>query len=167
MLRPAAGKLTAVIGTLVHAPIFGEMSVTARGAVLFDSDGLITSVLDQAATPELALATALQARPEVEHCLDYGDCLITPGLIDAHCHAPQYVFTGTGMDLPLLAWLEKYTFPCEARFEDVGFARLAYGKAVRRHLSLGASRVFMCSSLCVCLVCVCGLYGVGRGCLCV
>ena len=31
-----------------------------------------------------------------------------PGLVDGHAHAPQYAFTGTGMDLPLLEWLETY-----------------------------------------------------------
>lgn len=35
----------------------------------------------------------------------------------------QYAFTGTGMDLPLLQWLETHTFPVEARFADPSFAR--------------------------------------------
>ena len=33
---------------------------------------------------------------------------------------------GMGMDLPLLAWLETYTFPVEARFQDPDFARVVY-----------------------------------------
>jgi hypothetical protein len=53
-----------------------------------------------------------------------------PGMVDAHTHAPQYVFTGTGSDLPLLDWLNKYTFPTEAKFSDVAFAADAYGKGV-------------------------------------
>lgn len=36
--------------------------------------------------------------------------LILPGFIDTHAHAPQFAFTGTGHELPLLKWLEKYTF---------------------------------------------------------
>lgn len=35
----------------------------------------------------------------------------------------QYAYTGTGMDLPLLEWLETHTFPVEARFKDNTFAR--------------------------------------------
>ena len=27
---------------------------------------------------------------------DYGDCLIIPGLVDLHLHAPQYSFRGAG-----------------------------------------------------------------------
>ena len=133
---PTLGKHTAVIGCLIHAPIFGELSVMPRGAVVFNSDGVITSILDQRQEDVLQ---QLGTRGDIEHCVDYGDAIVCPGLIDAHCHAPQYVFTGTGMDLPLLSWLEKYTFPCESKFQDTGFARLAYGKAVRRHLSFGTT----------------------------
>ena len=53
-----------------------------------------------------------------------------PGFVDTHIHAPQYVFTGTGYDLPLLDWLEKYTFPSESRFRNVEFAQVAYRKVV-------------------------------------
>ena len=28
--------------------------------------------------------------------------VLIPGLVDCHVHMPQYAFTGTGMDLPLL-----------------------------------------------------------------
>lgn len=45
----------------------------------------------------------------------------------------------TGMDLPLLEWLETYTFPCEARFSDPKFARSVYEKAVRRHIMNGTT----------------------------
>ena len=49
--------------------------------------------------------------------------VLIPGMIDTHVHAPQFAFTGTGYDLPLLEWLNKYTFPCESRFKDLDFAR--------------------------------------------
>ena len=38
---------------------------------------------------------------------DYGDCLIIPGLVDLHVHAPQYSYRGLGMDMELLEWLER------------------------------------------------------------
>ena len=38
-----------------------------------------------------------------------------PGMIDTHVHAPQYQFTGTATDLPLMEWLQTYTFPAERR----------------------------------------------------
>ncbi len=47
------------------------------------------------------------------------DEFLMPGLIDAHTHAPQFPNCGLGLDLPLLPWLEKYTFPMEERFADM------------------------------------------------
>ena len=40
---------------------------------------------------------------------DYGDCLIIPGLVDLHLHAPQYSFRGLGMDMELLEWLDAHS----------------------------------------------------------
>ena len=57
---------------------------------------------------------------------------LMPGLVDTHIHAPQYVNSGTGYDRQLLKWLEKYTFPAEARFEDLELAKDVYQKAVVR-----------------------------------
>lgn len=57
---------------------------------------------------------------------DYGDSLIIPGLIDLHIHAPQYSFRGLGMDMELLEWLETNTFPEEAKFQNLEYAKQAY-----------------------------------------
>lgn len=57
---------------------------------------------------------------------DYGDALILPGLVDLHLHAPQYAFTGLGMDMELLEWLDTRTFPEEGRYGDMEYAKKAY-----------------------------------------
>lgn len=57
---------------------------------------------------------------------DMGNKLIIPGFTDLHLHAPQYAYRGTGMDLELLDWLNTITFPQEARYEDLSYAREAY-----------------------------------------
>lgn len=58
---------------------------------------------------------------------DMGDQLIIPGLTDLHVHAPQYSFRGLGMDMELLDWLETNTFPEEAKYKDLEYAKKAYG----------------------------------------
>ena len=66
---------------------------------------------------------------------DCGDALIFPGMVDLHVHAPQYAFRGTCMDLELMDWLNRYTFPEEEKYEDLEYAHVAYGMfvdAVRR-----------------------------------
>ena len=42
------------------------------------------------------------------------------------CIRDRYTFRASGMDLELLDWLNTYTFPQEARYEDTEFAKEAY-----------------------------------------
>ena len=56
---------------------------------------------------------------------DYGDSLIFPGMVDLHVHAPQYAFRGMCMDLELMDWLNRYTFPEEEKYEDLEYAEKA------------------------------------------
>ena len=78
---------------------------------------------------------------------DFGDALILQSFADMHLHGPQYEFMGTGMDRPLLQWLEKYTFPTEARYADPDYARERYRILARDLIRNGTTRVCMFSSL--------------------
>lgn len=55
---------------------------------------------------------------------------LMPGLVDCHIHAPQVAQIGLGLDMPLLEWLNTYTFPLEAKFTDQEFASKVYTKVV-------------------------------------
>lgn len=57
---------------------------------------------------------------------DYKGKLLIPGLVDLHIHAPQYSFRGLGMDMELLEWLNVNTFPEEAKYRELDYARKAY-----------------------------------------
>ena len=129
-----SGTHNAIIGTIIHSIGYGNVEIIERGMLVYDDNGVIEKVIDlrKHAAEE---ATLRQFR----HVHDFAEKFIIPGFIDAHCHAPQYVFTGTGMDLPLLAWLEKHTFPCEARFANLDFARSPYEKSITRHLKCGTT----------------------------
>lgn len=48
--------------------------------------------------------------------LDASGCIIIPGLVNTHTHAPMVYFRGLSDDLPLMDWLDTYIFPAEARF---------------------------------------------------
>ena len=62
--------------------------------------------------------------------VDHGDALIFPGMVDLHVHAPQYAFRGTSMDLELMDWLNRYTFPEEEKYENLDYAEKAYAMFV-------------------------------------
>jgi guanine deaminase len=53
---------------------------------------------------------------------DYRGMIITPGFIDSHIHANQTGVIGSSGE-SLLAWLKRYVFPHEEKYEDSGYAR--------------------------------------------
>ncbi|RUS26083.1 guanine deaminase [Jimgerdemannia flammicorona] len=64
---------------------------------------------------------------------------LIPGFIDTHAHAPQYVYAGTGLDLPLLNWLSTYTFPRESAFSSPTYALDVYKRVISRFLRNGTT----------------------------
>jgi guanine deaminase len=53
--------------------------------------------------------------------VDCGASTILPGMVDTHVHLPQFAIMGTGAG-ELLEWLNRYTYPEEARFADSEYA---------------------------------------------
>ena len=72
---------------------------------------------------------------------DYSGKLIVPGLTDLHIHAPQYMYRGLWMDMELLDWLNRHTFPEEARFRDLSFAETAYRQFAEDMRNGGTTRL--------------------------
>lgn len=104
----------ALKGTICHSNTPTEISITEHGYLVCEN-GLCAGVF-----------TELPEKYAGIECKDFGDSLIIPGLTDLHLHAPQYTFRATGMDLELLDWLNTITFPQEARYKDLDFAKEAY-----------------------------------------
>lgn len=127
--------LTILHGTIISSPAPGKLDITP-GGYLIAEDGRIRGVY--AALPECYAGAPVE---------EYGDALILPAFCDLHLHAPQYPMLGTGMDLPLLDWLNTYTFPAEARFADPDYARDVYRKLAAELIENGTTRVCMFSSL--------------------
>ena len=70
---------------------------------------------------EVGEAAAVIARHPGAEVETYARHLIMAGFVDSHVHYPQIdIIASYGEQL--LAWLEKYTFPAEARFGDRGHA---------------------------------------------
>ena len=125
---------TILKGNILHAPSFGALEVVPEGCMVLE-DGRIQGIYP--ALPERYAACPVT---------DYGRQLIMPSFADMHLHAPQYPMLGMGMDLPLLDWLDAYTFPVEARFADRDYARLVYRQLAEDLISSGTTRVAMFSS---------------------
>lgn len=72
--------------------------------------------------------------------IDLGPGFVIPSFIDLHVHAPQHMQMGAGLDLPLLQWLESYTFPGEARYANREYAADMYAHFARELKRQGSLR---------------------------
>ncbi|WP_423065649.1 guanine deaminase [Devosia sp. CN2-171] len=117
----------AIRGTFVHAPKRGAVEVLEDALIFVGEDGRIERIAPAAGgVPEGTLEL-----PAAQ--------IVIPGFVDLHVHAPQYPQLGLALDEPLEVWLGKYTFPLEARYADLDFAREAYGTLVRDLLAGGTT----------------------------
>lgn len=121
-------------GNIIHTPSMGKLETVERGWLGLEN-GVVRGVWEE-------LPEDWRQAPEE----DYGQNLILPSFADLHLHAPQYPMLGMGMDLPLLDWLNAYTFRTEERFADADYARRVYRQLARELIRGGTTRVAMFSS---------------------
>lgn len=69
--------------------------------------------------------------------------VMIPAFSDLHVHAPQYPNRGLRTDALLCDWLDKYTFPLEARYEDMTFASAVYDAFVSDMIDNGTMRAVL------------------------
>ena len=126
----------------------GRVAAHAEACVAVGADGDVLASAFGGGSVEASVMAAL-----AEHGIDRGACavirlgpreMLLPGLIDAHVHAPQYAFAGTGTDRALMGptgWLETYTFPWERACSDdaAGLGRRAFDACVRATLAEGTT----------------------------
>ena len=74
----------------------------------------------------------------LSRAVNYADSYIVPGFVDGHLHFPQIgVMASHGAEL--LEWLEKYTFPEEAKFGDRQYAANAATLFIKELLRNGTT----------------------------
>lgn len=117
-------------GTWFHAPDSDRIEVLADTIVAVAEDGVIEAVLQ----PDTTGYTSAE-----RDAIDMTGQFLLPGFVDLHVHAPQYAQLGQALDEPLEIWLGKYTFPLEAKYADLDFARPRYDALVRDLLSNGTT----------------------------
>ncbi|ORX96401.1 guanine deaminase-like protein [Basidiobolus meristosporus CBS 931.73] len=126
-------------GRFVHNTDLENLEYVNNGIIFIDEAGKILETHKDATEEKLAELQQQHGLSE-ENVVRLGDKqFLMPGLVDTHIHAPQYVFTGSGMDLQLLEWLETYTFPRESAFKSVEYAKVAYRDVVSQLLRNGTT----------------------------
>ncbi|MFV3385489.1 TRZ/ATZ family hydrolase [Pseudomonas sp. NY15364] len=66
-------------------------------------------------------------------------CLLTPGLINAHGHAAMTLLRGIADDLPLMTWLHEHIWPAEGKWVDEDFVRDGTDLAIAEQIKGGIS----------------------------
>ncbi|MGY2128013.1 amidohydrolase family protein [Blastococcus sp. SYSU DS0617] len=102
---------------------------TARAAVVGDRAGTVVpdAVVDVLDGSIEWIGPAAEAPPQPGAEVVALPGVLTPGLVNAHSHAPMVLFRGQGEGLPLDRWLREVMWPREARLtpEDVEVAMTA------------------------------------------
>jgi guanine deaminase len=94
--------------------------VADNESVRYISDGLL--VLSDGKIKAFGAYETVRSEHPTLDITPYPGKLITPGLIDLHIHCPQTEMIAAYGE-QLLEWLDKYTFPTEAKFADETYAR--------------------------------------------
>ncbi|XP_010875171.1 guanine deaminase [Esox lucius] len=123
-------------GTFVHSTYNTALEILEDRLLGVDADGKIAFIESGREVDSLSQKWGFEASA-VTHLGQHE--FFMPGMVDTHIHASQYSFAGTALDMPLLQWLKKYTFPEEARFKDLGFASNVYTHVVKRTLRNGTT----------------------------
>jgi guanine deaminase len=98
--------------------------IDSAGAVLVEGQRII----------DVGNAQTLKAAHPHAKVTSYGTDLICPGFVDAHSHYPQTAMIAS-WGKQLIDWLNTYTFPEEARFDDLAYAQ----NIAARYLDLTAA----------------------------
>ena len=128
----------AIIGTIVDCinDYDWNLRIEKQGLLVIDHQGKIVYKGKSQDLSEAKNKFNIESVIELENKNEF----LLPGFIDSHIHAAQYPNAGLGLDLPLLEWLNKYTFPMERRYgEDLQFAKKAYEAVVKSTLNHGTT----------------------------
>ena len=135
----------AFLGTALHAPECGRLEALQDALIVVADGGAITAVHRRESAEaarearRFAAANSLVTLRAQQYLL--------PGLVDLHVHAPQWPQLGKALDLPLEEWLQKFTFPLEARCADVTYAQSVYESLVDNLLANGTTTALYFASI--------------------
>lgn len=116
-----------------------KVNILENHLFFINDNGIIEKIVG----PEQEDYTSLLSKHQDDanfHQLEDGQYFL-PGFVDLHVHAPQWAQSGTALDLPLYDWLHTYTFPLEAKYADLAFAKTVYEDLVSTLLANGTTTV--------------------------
>lgn len=149
----------ALRGTLVHCPALGKVEILQDHLLRMSSSSssyllvqlrVVRSVIDDRgviihlspASSESSQKYISQYEASVK-IIPAGGFLL-PTFYDLHLHAPQFMYQGTGLDLPLMEWLDKYAYKAEEGLDqNPHLATKVYRRLAERLIQVGTGAVLL------------------------
>ena len=141
-------------GTFIDTPSLGELAIYYGYTLSYNSEGYITYF-----GPSVNASVDANQQDEIPP-----GSFLFPTFTDLHLHAPQYLYQGNGLDLPLMQWLDAYTYAAEDKLDsDPILARKVYTSLAKRLVKNGTGAISFFGTiktdtkyadlpLCLCLV---------------
>ena len=108
-----------------------------------NEEGIISHFLPANSQTSAQLLEECSPAGQTLHIIPDGSFLL-PTFCDLHLHAPQFLYQGTGLDLPLMQWLDNYALKSEARMdEDPVLARRVYTRLAVNLKEYGTGSVLL------------------------
>ncbi|XP_008334977.1 guanine deaminase isoform X1 [Cynoglossus semilaevis] len=123
-------------GTFIHSTQQTPVEILEDALLGVNADGKVAFIAKPEELNKLSETFGFTPA-EVTHLAQHE--FFMPGMVDTHIHAPQYSYAGTALDMPLLQWLNTYTFPAESRFKSLDIANEVYTQVVKRTLRNGTT----------------------------
>lgn len=134
--RPTTKIANVYRGTFIHSTQQTALQILEDELLGVDTDGKIAFTGRGAELDRLSQTFGFSPTEVIQLAQHE---FFMPGLVDTHIHACQYSYAGTALDMPLLQWLNTYTFPVESQFKDLQFAHKVYSQVVKRTLRNGTT----------------------------
>ncbi|KAH7908832.1 Metallo-dependent hydrolase [Hygrophoropsis aurantiaca] len=132
-------------GTFIHSPRLGVVDILrdyllAINHTVVDDRGLISHFSPANSCTSLQLLQESNIFPTI---IPDGS-FVLPTFCDLHLHAPQFLYQGTGLHLPLMQWLDEYGYRSEERIDaDPLLARKVYKRLAQRLIEAGTGAVLL------------------------
>ena len=130
-------KTFVIHGNFAHTPSFGKLEIL-KDSYIGIKDGIIEFVEQN--KDIISSNYNIPQKDILEYYDKNNPTFFVPGFIDLHVHSAQYAFCGTGTDIPLMKWLNKYTYPSEYKtINNKSYTTHLYKKLIQRLISNGTT----------------------------
>ncbi|KZT12075.1 Metallo-dependent hydrolase [Laetiporus sulphureus 93-53] len=127
-------------GDLVHCSNLGQIDILQDYLLDVNDEGILAHVAPACAAESQNL---IHNAREPLILIPRGGFLL-PTFCDLHLHAPQFLYQGTGLHLPLMKWLDEYAFKAEESLDaDPVLAEKVYARLAARLIEYGTGAVLL------------------------